>query len=133
MEGCNLCQRIKNYTEPLVGKLMANKVLEKLQIYLTVEFITKFPLVAVKDTILVVCDRLSKITYFVTTTKEILVERLARLFRDNMQKLYKLPESVIFNKDLQFAVDLIREFIMILSLAQVCYRLTSKTSKISTS
>ena len=84
MKGCNLCQRIKNYTESLVGKLMANKVLEKLQIYLTVKFITKFPLVAVKDTILVVCDRLSKITYFVTTTKKILVERLARLFRDNM-------------------------------------------------
>ena len=60
MEGCNLCQRIKNYIEPLVGKLMANKVLEKLQVYLTVEFITKFSLVVVKDTILVVCDRLAK-------------------------------------------------------------------------
>ena len=60
MEGCDLCQRIKNYTEPLVGKLMANKVLEKLQVYLTVEFITKFSLVVVKDTILVVCDRLAK-------------------------------------------------------------------------
>ena len=60
MEGCNLCQRIKNYIEPLVGKLMANKVLEKLQVYLTVEFITKFSLVVVKDTIPVVCDRLAK-------------------------------------------------------------------------
>ena len=60
MEDCNLCQRIKNYIEPLVGKLMANKVLEKLQVYLTVEFITKFSLVVVKDTIPVVCDRLAK-------------------------------------------------------------------------
>ena len=32
-----------------------------------------------KDTILVVCDRLSKVMHFVATT-----EGLARLFRDNM-------------------------------------------------
>jgi len=44
----------------------------------------KLPLVAGKDTILVVCDRLSKITYFVATTEGISVEGLARLFRDNV-------------------------------------------------
>ena len=49
-----------------------------------VDFIIKLLLVARKDTILVVCNRLSKITYFVTTTKRTLVEGLARLFRDNV-------------------------------------------------
>jgi len=50
--------------------------------YLTVDFITKLPLVARKDAILVVCNRLSKMTYFVATTKRISVEGLARLFRN---------------------------------------------------
>ena len=39
----------------------------------------------------------------------ILVEELLRLFRDNMQKLYKLLENVILEKESQFVVKLIRE------------------------
>ena len=49
-----------------------------------VDFITKLPVVAEKDTILVVCNRLSKMTYFVAMTEETLAEGLARLFRDNV-------------------------------------------------
>ena len=75
---------IKNRTEAPVGKLMANEVLEKLWIHLIVDFITKLLLVVGKDVILVVCDRLSKIAYFVTTIERILAEGLAILFRDNM-------------------------------------------------
>jgi len=49
-----------------------------------VEFITKLPLVAEKNVILVMCNKLSKIAYFVITTKRTSVEELARLFRDNV-------------------------------------------------
>jgi len=49
-----------------------------------VDFITKLPLVAGKNVILVVCDGLSKIMYFVATTEGTPVEELARLFRDNI-------------------------------------------------
>ena len=84
VKGCNMCQRMKNRMEEVAGKLKLSKVPEKLWTYLTVDFITKLPLVARKDTILVVCNRLSKMMHFVTTTEGILVERLARLFRDNV-------------------------------------------------
>ena len=47
-------------------------------------FITKLPLVAKEDVILVVCDRLSKMVYFVAIIEETLVKGLARLFRDNI-------------------------------------------------
>ena len=49
-----------------------------------INFITKLLLVARKDAILIVCDKLLKITHFVVTTEEISVERLARLFRNNI-------------------------------------------------
>ena len=49
-----------------------------------VNFITKLPLVARKDAILVVCNKLSKITYFMATIKETLAEVLAWLFQDNV-------------------------------------------------
>ena len=84
MDGCNMCQRMKNRMEALVGKLKLSKVLEKPWTHLIVDFITKLLLVARKDAILVVCNRLSKMTYFVATTEATSVEGLARLFRDNV-------------------------------------------------
>jgi len=54
VEGYDMCQRIKNRIEILMGKLNLSKVLEKLWTYLTVDFIIKLPLVAGKDVIPVV-------------------------------------------------------------------------------
>ena len=84
MEGCDTCQRMKNRTEAPVGKLMTNKILEKMWMYLTVDFITKLPLVAGKNAILVMYDKLSKMAYFVEIIEKTLAEGLVRLFRDNM-------------------------------------------------
>ena len=74
-----------------------------------VDFITKLPVVAGKDAILVVCDRLSKMTHFMTTTEEMSAKGLARLFRDNVWKLHELPESVVLDRGPQFAVELTKE------------------------
>jgi len=49
------------------GKLLANEVPERMWMYLIVDLITKLLLVTGKDAILVVCDRLSKMVYFVAT------------------------------------------------------------------
>ena len=107
---------MKNRTEALVKKLMMNGVLKKLQMYLIVDFITKLLLVVGKDVILVVCDRLLKITHFVAIIKETIVEGLARLFRDNVWKLYRLPESVVSDRGPQFAAELIKELNRILGI-----------------
>jgi len=52
------------------------------------------------DLILVVCDRFSKMSYFVAMTEKIMVEDLARLFRNNVWKLHRLPKSVISDRGL---------------------------------
>ena len=74
-----------------------------------VDFITKLPLVAGKNAILVVCDSLSKMAYFMATTKETLAEELVRLFRNNVWKLHELPKSVISDKGPQFVAELTKE------------------------
>ena len=84
VESCNVCQRMKNRTKIPVGKLMMNKVPEKLWTHLMVDFITKPLLAAEKDAILVVYNRLSKMAYIVAITERILAEGLVRLFRDNV-------------------------------------------------
>ena len=80
MEGCDRCQRMKNRTEELAEKLKLSKMPEKPWTHLTVDFITKLPVVAGKDAILVVCDRLSKMAHFVAMTEATSAEGLARLF-----------------------------------------------------
>ena len=84
VEGCDLCQKMKNRTEELAGKLKLSEAPQKTWSHLTVDFITKLLVVAEKNVILVVCNRLSKMTYFVATTEGTSAERLARLFRDNV-------------------------------------------------
>ena len=109
MEGCDICQRMKNRIEEIAGKLKLNEVPEKPWTHLTVDFITKLPLVARKDMILIVCNRLSKMTHFVATTKRTLAEGLARLFKDNIWKLHRLPESIVLDRGPHFATELIKE------------------------
>ena len=92
-------QRMKNRTEASVEKLKLSEVLKKLWTHLIVDFIAKLPLVAGKGAILVVCNRLSKMTHFVAITEETLVEGLVRLFKDNVWKLYGLLESVYWIGD----------------------------------
>ena len=109
IEECDLCQRMKNRTEEVAGKLKLSEVLGKPWTYLMVDFITKLPIVTGKDAILVVCNRLSKMTYFVATTEVMSAKGLARLFRDNIWKLHGLPESVVLDRGPQFTAELMKE------------------------
>jgi len=77
--------------------------------YILADFITKLLLAQGYDSILVVVDRLIKIVYFISTTERTSAKGLARLFRDNMWKLYRLPESIISDRGLQFVAELIKE------------------------
>ena len=84
MKGCDQCQRMKNRAEMPAGKLRPNKVPERLWQHILVDFITKLLISKGHDSILVVCNRFSKISHFVVTTEKTIAEELARLFRDNV-------------------------------------------------
>ena len=77
-----MCQRNKNRTEPPAEKLMPNAVLEKPWMHIMVDFIVKVPLARGYNSILVVCNRLTKIAHFIPMTKKTSAEGLAVLFRD---------------------------------------------------
>ena len=100
---------MKNRIEEIAEKLKLNEVPEKSWTHLMVDFITKLPLVARKDAILIVCNRLSKMTHFVAITEEISAEGLVRLFKDNIWKLHGLSESIVLDRGPQFATELTKE------------------------
>jgi len=66
------------------GKLRPNAVPEKLRPHMLVDFIMKLLVSRGHDSILVVCDRFSKMLHFIVTTEKIMAEGLARLFINNM-------------------------------------------------
>jgi len=95
---------------------MLNSILEKPWAHISVDFITKLLLTQGYDSILVVVDRLTKMVYFISTTKKTLVEELAMLFRDNMWKLHRLPESIISDRGPQFMAGIMQELNRILGI-----------------
>ena len=48
-------------------------------------------------------------THFVATTEGTSAEGLARLFRDNIWKLHRLLESMVLDREPQFAAELTKE------------------------
>jgi len=54
--------------------------------------------------------------HFIPTTDKTLAEGLARMFRDYVWKLHGLPESIISDRGVQFAANLMRELNQILGI-----------------
>jgi len=109
VEGYDACQYNKNQTQPLAEKLIPNLISEKAWTHISADFITKLPLVQGYNSILVVVDRFTKIAHFVLTTERTSTEGLAQLFRDNIWKLYRLPDSIISDRGPQFVVGIMKE------------------------
>jgi len=88
---------------------MPNSIPEKPWTHISADFITKLPLAQGYNSILVVVDKLTKMMHFVPTTEKTSAEGLARLFGDNMWKLYGLPKNIILDRGPQFAAGIIWE------------------------
>ena len=61
-----------------------NTVPERSWQHILVDFIMKFPVSRSYNLILVICNRFLKMLYFITMTEKITVERLVKLFKDNI-------------------------------------------------
>ena len=116
VDGCDACQRYKNQSEALAGKLMPNAISEKLWSHISADFITKLPLAQGYDAILVVCDCFSKMAHFIATTEKTSAEGLAKLFRDHIWKLHGLPKSIISDRGVQFAAGMMKELNSLLGI-----------------
>ena len=95
---------------------MPNSILEKPWVYILADFIIKLLLAQGYNSILVVVDRLTKIVYFIPTIENTSAKKLARLFRDNVQKLHRLSKSIISDRELQFIVEIIWKLNRILEI-----------------
>jgi len=69
---CDQYQRMKNKTEMLARKLRPNAVLGKTWPHILIDFIMKLLVSRSHNSILVICDRFSKILYFIVIMEKIM-------------------------------------------------------------
>jgi len=90
----------RNYWWPGVIKEVKTKhsARKTIAIYISGLYYTKLSKSRDHDSILVAYDRFLKILHFIVMTEKITAEGLVRLFRNNVWKLHRLPESVILDR-----------------------------------
>jgi len=54
--------------------------------------------------------------HFIATTERILAEGLVKLFQDHIWKLHGLPESIVSDRKVQFAVEMMKELSHLLEI-----------------
>jgi len=94
-KGCDLCNHTKNYPAPLARKLMPNHIPDCCWQIISVDLITELPWSHSYNAIMVVVDCLSKCAHAILMMSDVTTSRVARLFRDHVWKLHRLPEEVI--------------------------------------
>ena len=61
------------------------------------------------DAIMVIIDQFTKMIQLKATTTNISLERIAKIYRDNIWKLHEIPRKVLSNRRPQFALKFIKE------------------------
>ena len=84
---------------------MPNRIPYRRWQIILVDLITELPQSHGYDSILVAVDCLSKWGHFITTTSDITLLGVARLFQDGIWKLHRLPKEVISDRGPQFVLN----------------------------
>jgi RNase H-like domain found in reverse transcriptase/Reverse transcriptase (RNA-dependent DNA polymerase)/Integrase zinc binding domain/Chromo (CHRromatin Organisation MOdifier) domain/Retroviral aspartyl protease/Integrase core domain len=103
VQTCDVCQRNKPSNQKPSGLLVPLAIPEKCWESVSMDFIVQLPLTLAEcDAVLVVVDRLSKMTHLIATTTNCTAEETARLFYDNVVKLHGLPRTLVSDRDTRF-------------------------------
>ncbi|GJT38020.1 putative reverse transcriptase domain-containing protein [Tanacetum coccineum] len=100
---CLTCSKVKAEHQRPSGLLQQPEIPEWKWDNITMDFITKLHRSkSGHDTIWIVVDRLTKSAYFLATLGDYRMERLARLYIDEIVARYGVPVSIISDRDGRF-------------------------------
>ncbi|GKC52305.1 putative reverse transcriptase domain-containing protein [Tanacetum coccineum] len=97
---CLTCLKVKTEHQRPSGLLQQLEILEWKWDNITMDFITKLPRTKNgHDTIWVIVDRLTKSAYFLVTCEDYYMEKLERLYIDEIVARLGVPVSIILDRD----------------------------------
>ena len=110
VHSCDSCQRNKAQRMKPSGLLQPLPIPERRWGSVSVDFITGLPLTANGyDSICVCVDRLSKMTHFTPTTKDVNAEEFANLFFDVVVRLHGVPNDIVSDRGSVFTSAFFRQ------------------------
>ena len=98
IKNCDTCQRTKVVRHARYGLLQSNKAPDRPWKSIAMDFIMDMPKSEGYDTILVVIDRLTKMSHFIPCSKDLEARQFAILFRKEIVRLHGLPHDIITNR-----------------------------------
>ncbi len=116
---CDSCQRNKSRTSKPPGLLQPLQVPKGPWESVSMDFITHLPKMATgHDAILVIVDRLTKMARFVPTDTEVDAAGTARLFLQEVFRVFGMPHELITDRDPRFTGKFFAELCKLLGVKQ---------------
>jgi len=91
------------------GLLQSNEAPDRLWKSIAVDFIMDLPKSDGYDTLLVVIDRLTKMSHCIPCSKDLDARQFANLFMREIVRLHGLPHDIITDRGILFTTDLWKE------------------------
>ena len=114
VQGCFKCQQNKVQHQKKSGELHPLEILQGPWQKINIDIIRPLPRSNRIDTIVVIVDQFTKMIQLKTITTSISSEKIAKIFRDDIWKLYRVPRKILSNQGPQFASKFMEEFTRVL-------------------
>lgn len=102
VQQCVNCQRNKHEHLPYPGLLQPLPIPDKVWMHINMDLLGGLPLSAGYDTILVVVDRLTKMSHFMALSHPFSAKDVAQVFLDNILWLHGIPATITSYRDKLF-------------------------------
>jgi len=110
IQKCFKCQqnKVQHQWEP--EELHPLEIPQGLWQEISIDIIGPLPKSNGMDTIVVIVDRFTKMIWLKSMTTNISLEGIAKIYRDEIWKLYRIPRKILSSRDSQFILKFIKEF-----------------------
>jgi len=109
IKNCDICQQTKVVQHAPYGLMKPNEAPDRPWKSISMDFITDLPLSEGSDAVLIVIDRLTKMSHLIPSMKDMNARQFQETFIKELFRLHGLPRDIITDRGSIFTSDLWKE------------------------